>query len=797
MLQRKVYGVCQVLRAENNNWLIGPLLSSREAHTVIIQLIFTMRSCREHPDPDVLLHCQEHLELHVFQSDGQVSEENLMEPDGLSSFRLVANLTLKEMTWSNSYNVTAVSPGSNTAAASSNAFDSQTNPGTELAEERVARYTNRMLSAGSHLALAIRDRGSCSTLRRIRLTYLACPRIQTHFIQFPRTVTLDSGHPTVVQAQCIPGSAMKTSGMELPKLVCLPDGRWYHSSTMTNYSVVPSHVSHENGIFLNVSKCLCMPGFGFAVDAVSRELMCKECTNNEYKVNWGPVPCRACPKNSHKEIKDQKSSSLLSNFPVVTMTSPSMPGVKETVTGCQCLTGYFRHPELDTEDTPCTTLPSKPRTLNVNITDPARIELWWLVPIETGGRADLWYVVQCLENSNVSCASQATFVPPAPTRMTSTVLIGLTLGKTYLISVIASNELTELFTEETWSNSTSSTLVSLPEAVNITVHNLSLESVDADQVNSSVSSVGVGESQTDPNEAIKKSTYVRLKWGAPKVSSQWDRQLQANRLQHRTGRFPSVVEYQVYVWMNPVSGTHRHPDSNQRPILIHFLSDNLIFLTDLPRRAVFTVWVRPRMTFGWGRFAKSTFDYPGTVALHRATSSKLMSDADGTHIASDTVLENSGTDEGSVQNKTKFIWLAIFFAVAGCLLFCLLILVKSRRILHGIHFLGRNTSEQVEDSASLKGKHEVQLPEPVDQEKLIAELQQQEEEQLSSPSSSAENVEEGTQGNRELQAVKEATARESSQNDSQPLNLVKLTSDKTSKELEPSRIKIKSTIGEG
>ncbi|KAF8568003.1 hypothetical protein P879_01595 [Paragonimus westermani] len=418
MLQRKVYGVCQVLRAENNNWLIGPLLSSREAHTVIIQLIFTMRSCQEHPDPEALLHCQEQLELHVFQSDEQVSKENLMQPDGLSLFRLVANLTLKEMVWTNPENITAISSESNSAATASDTFDLQTNPGTELAEERVARYTNRMQPTGSHLALAIRDGGSCSTLRRIRLTYLACPRIQTDFIQFPRTVTQDSGRLTVVQAQCVPGSAMKTPGLELPKLVCLPDGRWYHSSPSTNYGVVPSHVPHENGIFLNVSKCLCMPGFGFAVDAVSRELMCKECTNNEYKVNWGPIPCRACPKNSYKEIKDQVPFNLPDHSPTITMTSPRMSGVREMVTGCQCVTGYFRHPELDTEDTPCTTLPSKPRALTVNITDPARIELWWHVPIETGGRKNLWYVVQCLENSSVSCASQATFVPPASTRMT-------------------------------------------------------------------------------------------------------------------------------------------------------------------------------------------------------------------------------------------------------------------------------------------------------------------------------------------------------------------------------------------
>ncbi|KAF6774440.1 hypothetical protein AHF37_06294 [Paragonimus kellicotti] len=95
----------------------------------------------------------------------------------------------------------------------------------------------------------------------------------------------------------------------------------------------------------------------------------------------------------------------------------------------------------------------------------------------------------------------------------STVLIGLTLGKTYLISVIASNELTELFTEDTWINSTSSTLITLPEAVNLTVRNLSLESVDADQVNSSVSSVGVEESADRPQWGDQRNTIHPNKMG--------------------------------------------------------------------------------------------------------------------------------------------------------------------------------------------------------------------------------------------------------------------------------------------
>ncbi|TPP61772.1 hypothetical protein FGIG_05333 [Fasciola gigantica] len=74
LLQRKVYGVCQVLRKYNDNWLFGPILELREAVLITIEITFTMRRCAEHPDPAALGHCHEALQISVFQADDIVAD---------------------------------------------------------------------------------------------------------------------------------------------------------------------------------------------------------------------------------------------------------------------------------------------------------------------------------------------------------------------------------------------------------------------------------------------------------------------------------------------------------------------------------------------------------------------------------------------------------------------------------------------------------------------------------------------------------------------------------------------------
>uniref|UniRef100_A0A183KW27 Fibronectin type-III domain-containing protein n=1 Tax=Schistosoma curassoni TaxID=6186 RepID=A0A183KW27_9TREM len=63
-------------------------------------------------------------------------------------------------------------------------------------------------------------------------------------------------------------------------------------------------------------------------------------------------------------------------------------------------------------------IPSAPRNVTVNLSDPARVQLFWNEPLDTGGRAHVWYIINCLEIPNQSCSPHLTVVPTVPTLMT-------------------------------------------------------------------------------------------------------------------------------------------------------------------------------------------------------------------------------------------------------------------------------------------------------------------------------------------------------------------------------------------
>ncbi|CAI2737136.1 unnamed protein product, partial [Dicrocoelium dendriticum] len=98
--------------------------------------------------------------------------------------------------------------------------------------------------------------------------------------------------------------------------------------------------------------------------------------------------------------------------------------------------------------------------------------------------------------------------------------------------------------------------------------------------------------------------FVRIDWSSPD-----DQTESLQERNHILSTANPVFEYQIYVWMKPALVISTM-DKENRLILVHFLSDTWVYLTDFPPRAVFTVWVRPRTRKGWGIFTKAVFDYP-------------------------------------------------------------------------------------------------------------------------------------------------------------------------------------------
>lgn len=67
--------MCQIAQEHNDNWLYSPLVYVNEAKSITIEITFTIRECSEHPNSEVLQHCQEVLELFLHQVDLTTSND--------------------------------------------------------------------------------------------------------------------------------------------------------------------------------------------------------------------------------------------------------------------------------------------------------------------------------------------------------------------------------------------------------------------------------------------------------------------------------------------------------------------------------------------------------------------------------------------------------------------------------------------------------------------------------------------------------------------------------------------------
>ncbi|CAL8071978.1 unnamed protein product [Calicophoron daubneyi] len=572
LLQRKVYGVCQVLRNQNDNWLHSPLFESSEAVSVSVGVTFTMRSCLEHPDPKAINYCKESLDLLLYQADQPLNSN----PRGNNSlFTNIAKLTRER--------VYPPKP----------LIDVPVDGGKNL-EEQVSTYLAKVEVKGMYMTLAIRDQGSCSTIRRVVVSYFACPKLITDFMEYPRTVSGLPGQARPVVGHCTEGAIPTLKG-ELPELLCLNDGTWSRPLVQTNFSeAFPT----AEDVRLNY-KCVCSSGYGVAEDDPS-----------------GVLYCRA--------------------------------------------------------------LPSKPLDLSVNTSDPARIRLSWRSPRESGGRLNLWFVIQCMDSLDLPCTNQRTFVSPNPTVLTSVILIGLSLGQTYAISVIATNELSELFSSLLLQNSTAAVRFNLPDPVTVLVSNINIQDVTLARMNNSEES---GKFINYGVEPKKSGNIVRISWDPPEHRPT----VLSSVKEYPLSVWTSVVEYQVYVWVSAKQETPRLTSDGKTPTLIHFLSETSIDLTDLPEAGTIEIWVRPRLRQGWGVYSKSIFQQPftkiRTKTPEKIMPSRLMADGHGMYF------EQPGTTtikDMTLPVQRMFNWRTVILSILGLLAILLLIgfiiLLKLKRI---------------------------------------------------------------------------------------------------------------------
>ncbi|XP_061594462.1 ephrin type-B receptor 3-like isoform X9 [Cololabis saira] len=187
--------------------------------------------------------------------------------------------------------------------------------------------------------LAFQDLGACMSLISVRVFYKKCSTTIANFAVFPETATgAEATSLVIAPGTCVP-NALEVS---VPlKLYCNGDGEW----------MVP------------VGACTCAAGF----EPAMKETQCQACSPGTFKSKQGDGPCVPCPVNSR-----------------ATSGAASV---------CSCRNGYYRS-DADLPDSPCTTVPSAPRSVISSVNETSLL-LEWSEPRDSGGRDDIFYNIIC------------------------------------------------------------------------------------------------------------------------------------------------------------------------------------------------------------------------------------------------------------------------------------------------------------------------------------------------------------------------------------------------------------------
>ncbi|XP_078024968.1 ephrin type-B receptor 3b isoform X11 [Epinephelus lanceolatus] len=187
--------------------------------------------------------------------------------------------------------------------------------------------------------LAFQDLGACMSLISVRVFYKKCSTTIANFAVFPETATgAEATSLVIAPGTCVP-NALEVS---VPlKLYCNGDGEW----------MVP------------VGACTCSAGF----EPAMKDTQCQACSPGTFKSKQGDSFCLPCPANS-------RASSGASSI-------------------CSCRNGYYRS-DTDSPDSPCTTVPSAPRSVISSVNETSLV-LEWSDPRDLGGREDIFYNVIC------------------------------------------------------------------------------------------------------------------------------------------------------------------------------------------------------------------------------------------------------------------------------------------------------------------------------------------------------------------------------------------------------------------
>ncbi|XP_040910347.1 ephrin type-A receptor 4b isoform X2 [Toxotes jaculatrix] len=198
----RTYQVCNVMEANQNNWLRTRHISREGAQRVYIEIKFTLRDCNSLPG--VPGTCKETFNMYYYESNNAnlwfIKESQYVKIDTIAADE----------------SFTQVDVG-----------DRVMKLNTEV------RDISNLSKKGFYLAF--QDLGACIALVSVRVFYKKCPLTVLNLAQFPDTITGGDTALVEVHGVCVNAS----EEFEAPKMYCSADGGW----------LVP------------IGRCVCKPGF--------------------------------------------------------------------------------------------------------------------------------------------------------------------------------------------------------------------------------------------------------------------------------------------------------------------------------------------------------------------------------------------------------------------------------------------------------------------------------------------------------------------------------------------------------
>ncbi|XP_061696049.1 ephrin type-A receptor 4b [Syngnathoides biaculeatus] len=254
----RTYQVCNVMQANQNNWLRTRHISREGAQRVYIEIKFTLRDCNSLPG--VPGTCKETFNMYYYESNNAnlwfIKESQYVKIDTIAADE----------------SFTQVDVG-----------DRVMKLNTEV------RDISNLSKKGFYLAF--QDLGACIALVSVRVFYKKCPLTVLNLAQFPDTITGGDTALVEVHGACVNAS----EEFEAPKMYCSADGGW----------LVP------------IGRCVCKPGFEENKDicqscrpgtykASATDAYCNKCPPHSSSPHEQATEC-ICEKGFYRADSDPRS----------------------------------------------------------------------------------------------------------------------------------------------------------------------------------------------------------------------------------------------------------------------------------------------------------------------------------------------------------------------------------------------------------------------------------------------------------------------------------------------------------